>query len=105
MTKAIIFKDAWELAKWGAKQYGGSSKEYFAESLRLVYADLKKRNKLSAHQERYAVIDELEAILKNDPASNKAKVARTINAMRDNSEWKIEKIIELLNMAKAKVAA
>ena len=37
MTKSNIFKTAWRIAKEGAAKFGGSSKEYFAESLKLAY--------------------------------------------------------------------
>lgn len=39
MSKTEIFVKAWALAKAGAAQFGGSSKEYFAESLKIVYAN------------------------------------------------------------------
>lgn len=37
MTKSEIFTAAWELAKQGAAKFGGSSKEYFAEALKIAY--------------------------------------------------------------------
>lgn len=37
MTKSNLFKTAWRIAKEGAAKFGGSSKEYFAESLKLAY--------------------------------------------------------------------
>ena len=33
-----VMKKAWEIAKSGAKKHGGSSKDFFAESLRLAWA-------------------------------------------------------------------
>lgn len=42
MTNKEIFTKAWELAKDGANKFGGSSKEYFAESLRIVHNFNKK---------------------------------------------------------------
>lgn len=38
MSKSEIFVKAWELAKFGAKRFGGSSKDYFAASLKIIYA-------------------------------------------------------------------
>lgn len=38
MSKSEIFKKAWVLAKAGAVRFGGSSKDYFAASLKIVYA-------------------------------------------------------------------
>lgn len=38
MTKSQIFKNAWAIAKQGASKFGGSSKEYFAEALKMAYA-------------------------------------------------------------------
>lgn len=37
MTKSQIFTTAWVIAKQGAAKFGGSSKEYFAEALKLAY--------------------------------------------------------------------
>lgn len=37
-----LFKDAWHLARQGAKRFGGSSRVYFACALRLVIADRAK---------------------------------------------------------------
>lgn len=37
MSKSAIFKSAWKLAKEGAKRFGGSSKDYFSESLKITY--------------------------------------------------------------------
>lgn len=33
MTMKVLFKNAWTLARKGAKQFGGSVKEYFAKAL------------------------------------------------------------------------
>ncbi|WP_430609666.1 hypothetical protein [Enterococcus sp. DIV0876] len=41
MAKSEIFRKAWKLAKRGAFLFGGSSKEYFAEALKLVYRSEK----------------------------------------------------------------
>ena len=41
-TMSKIMKCAWELAKRGAKKFGGSAREYFAESLKTVWAQVKK---------------------------------------------------------------
>ncbi len=40
MTKSQIFKNAWAIAKHGANKFGGSSKEYFAEALKMAYKGL-----------------------------------------------------------------
>lgn len=37
MNKQQLFQTAWTIAKEGAAKFGGSSKEYFAESLKLAY--------------------------------------------------------------------
>ena len=41
-TMSTIMKGAWELARRGAKKFGGSAREYFAESLKKVWARVKK---------------------------------------------------------------
>ena len=41
LSKSEIFKKAWELARKGQKRFGGEVKEYFAESLRQVYREIK----------------------------------------------------------------
>lgn len=37
MKKQQIMKAAWEIARKGARQFGGSAKEYFAEALKLAW--------------------------------------------------------------------
>lgn len=37
MNKSNLFKTAWTIAKEGAVKFGGSSREYFASSLKLAY--------------------------------------------------------------------
>lgn len=37
MTKSQIFTTAWVIAKQGAAKFGGSSKDYFAASLKIAY--------------------------------------------------------------------
>lgn len=44
MTKSTLFKNAWTFAKQGAKKFGGSAKEYFAEALKKAWAFLKEFN-------------------------------------------------------------
>lgn len=41
-TMSKIMKAAWELARRGAKKFGGSAKEYFAEALKIVWTQVKK---------------------------------------------------------------
>ena len=41
-TMRKIMKCAWKLARSGAKKFGGSVKEYFSESLKTVWALVKK---------------------------------------------------------------
>lgn len=38
MSRSKIFVRAWKLARKGANKFGGSAREYFADSLRRVYA-------------------------------------------------------------------
>lgn len=38
----LVFRHAWELARAGAERFGGSAKDYFSESLRLAYTNLKR---------------------------------------------------------------
>lgn len=42
MTNREIFKQAWSLARDGARRFGGSAREYFAQALRWVYAKIKE---------------------------------------------------------------
>ncbi|WP_158694739.1 hypothetical protein [Staphylococcus chromogenes] len=42
MTNSQIFKNAWAIARNGQKLFGGKVKEYFAEALRIVYAQMKE---------------------------------------------------------------
>jgi Streptococcus thermophilus bacteriophage Gp111 protein len=37
-----VMKKAWEIAREGAKKFGGKVKEYFAEALRMAWAEIKK---------------------------------------------------------------
>ena len=41
ITKSMIFSLAWAMAKNAVHLHGGKSSEYFAESLRIVYAQSK----------------------------------------------------------------
>lgn len=41
MTKSEIFKKAWNLARRGQELFGGKVSEYFAESLRIVYQNVR----------------------------------------------------------------
>lgn len=41
MTKSNLFKNAWAIAKHGANKFGGSSKEYFAQALKMAYAGIQ----------------------------------------------------------------
>ncbi|MCS4487174.1 hypothetical protein [Staphylococcus americanisciuri] len=43
--KKQLFKHAWKLAKEGAEKFGGTSKEYFAEALKMAWAILKDYNR------------------------------------------------------------
>lgn len=38
-TKAGIMKRAWQIAREGAKSFGGSSKDYLAEALRIAWSE------------------------------------------------------------------
>ena len=42
MNTREIFLDAWKLARQGARRFGGKAREYFAQSLKWVYANLKE---------------------------------------------------------------
>ena len=37
-----VMKRAWEIARQGAEKFGGNAKEYFAEALRMAWAEVKK---------------------------------------------------------------
>lgn len=41
MNRKEIFQNAWEMAKLGAKKFGGSCKDYFSISLKMSYAGKK----------------------------------------------------------------
>lgn len=47
-TLARIMLSAWELARLGARQYGGAPRLYFACALRLVWADMLAVQKAAA---------------------------------------------------------
>lgn len=40
-----VMKTAWKIAKEGAAKFGGKVKEYFAEALRMAWAEMKKGSK------------------------------------------------------------
>jgi len=42
MTKSELFKRAWTIAKEAAVNFGGSSKSYFSESLKLAWEENKE---------------------------------------------------------------
>ncbi|MGC4375943.1 hypothetical protein WD019_03225 [Fictibacillus sp. Mic-4] len=39
-----VMKRAWEIARKGVERFGGKVKEYFAEALRMAWAEVKKAN-------------------------------------------------------------
>lgn len=41
IIRSDIMKAAWELARFGAKKFGGSAKEYLAEALKIVWKRAK----------------------------------------------------------------
>lgn len=43
MSNSEIFVKAWQIANAGAARFGGSSKDYFAASLKIVYTSLKNQ--------------------------------------------------------------
>lgn len=45
-----VMKRAWEIAKAGQQKFGGKVKEYFAESLKLAWAEVKKGVKKSINE-------------------------------------------------------
>lgn len=47
-TLARIMRAAWELARLGAQQYGGTPRLYFACALRLIWADMRADKKAPA---------------------------------------------------------
>jgi lysozyme family protein len=40
--KMNVMKRAWEIAKEGQRKFGGKVKEYFAQALRIAWAEVKK---------------------------------------------------------------
>lgn len=56
MTKQEIFTAAWELAERGAIDFGGSKREYFAEALKIVYADIATAEKIKENEERQSLL-------------------------------------------------
>ncbi|WP_348922096.1 hypothetical protein [Enterococcus rotai] len=56
MTKSEIFTAAWELAERGVTDFGGSKKEYFAEALKIVHADIAAMENVNENQERQSLL-------------------------------------------------
>lgn len=44
MTKSVLFSNAWKIAKKGAKEFGGSAREYFSEALKKAWRLFKEFN-------------------------------------------------------------
>lgn len=44
--KKKVMQRAWQLAKQGAKQFGGKAREYFAVSLRMAWAEIKEESSM-----------------------------------------------------------
>ncbi|BFH14960.1 hypothetical protein WJ0W_000891 [Paenibacillus melissococcoides] len=48
--KKHVMTGAWEIAKTGAKRFGGSAKEYFAAALRMAWAEKKGAKTMQVHK-------------------------------------------------------
>ena len=48
--KKKVMQRAWQLARQGVKQFGGKSKEYFSESLRMAWQEAKKTYTVETHE-------------------------------------------------------
>lgn len=64
--KKQIMKRAWEIAKQGQKKFGGKVKEYFAESLKMAWAESRKATVTTTtgsrkHKNRVALITGTDA--------------------------------------------
>lgn len=51
--KKKVMQRAWQLAKQGAKQFGGKAKEYFAISLRMAWAEIKEESAMKEKESIY----------------------------------------------------
>lgn len=47
MTNRQIFTAAWSIARNAASQFGGSPRQFFAEALRMAYANVRRAAKLA----------------------------------------------------------
>lgn len=66
MKKQIMVR-AWEIAKAAVAQFGGKAREYFAEALRMAWAEAKQPAQKST---REIMIERLETIVSNSTAKN-----------------------------------
>ena len=60
-TKSEIFRTAWAVARSGAKQFGGSPRDYFVEALRMTYAHLREQ---AANAHKPAALTTAEKVLR-----------------------------------------
>lgn len=89
-----VMKRAWEIAKTGAKKFGGSVKSYFAQSLKMAWAEVKNAQTTPVNQKiavafesiaRLSKVDDLEVQIKYwEPAGNteKARVYFNVGGTR-----------------------
>lgn len=109
MTKSEIFTAAWELAERGALDFGGSKKEYFAESLRIVLADNAKMASVEEGQERVALLNSIHTnaskALENGANIDMAKIHYFVRRARNNKEYaSMDYIKKMADHFKNKVA-
>lgn len=70
-------KRAWEIAKEAVKKFGGKVKEYFAESLKLAWSEIKNEGNENSMKEKFENL--LNALEKNGYVSQWATVKKVAN--------------------------
>ncbi|MEK5038750.1 hypothetical protein [Sporosarcina sp. FSL K6-3457] len=83
-----VMTKAWEIAKEGAAKFGGKAVEYFAEALRMAWAEVKTVN------------EKVEIVLAPGSRKHKSWLARIVGP---HAKWKFDRVFLDSEMEDAKV--
>lgn len=96
MNRKEIFQRAWEIAREGQKQFGGSVKDYFSASLKLAYASKEENQFKKMINNSEKAIKRINKIINKEKQATKeyieATVAIVFNAQGNDWYFKSEEL-------------
>jgi Streptococcus thermophilus bacteriophage Gp111 protein len=85
VTMRNVMKKAWEIARDGARKFGGSVKEYFAEALRMAWAIVKKGMETV---EKIIIVADKDTMVYHVYGERNGKIFRKLENLKSNNEMK-----------------